>query len=124
MAISFVPDENKIYKFYGVDNYRFKLDKTVYEAIEDENDGYRSYLDSVVVIDSKDDIFFNRAIAKVKATEVDDGNYFRGYEFIDITDNHMWLKIGTDNYDDYYPCFLFQYYPKSLIFGCYPKKNN
>jgi len=38
--------------------------------------------------------------------------FFEGYEFRDIEDGHMWLKIGTDYADEYYPCFVFRYTPK------------
>jgi hypothetical protein len=33
--------------FYGVDSNRFKLGSKVYEAIEDEGDGYRSSLNDI-----------------------------------------------------------------------------
>lgn len=45
----------KTFKFYGVDGYCFKLGKTVWEAIENPDDGYRSYLDSIVQKYSRSD---------------------------------------------------------------------
>ena len=45
--------EGKVYRFYGVDNNCFKLDNSVLEAVEDESDGYRSYLATVELADKE-----------------------------------------------------------------------
>jgi len=103
--------EGKEFKFYGVDNNSFKLDRKVWLAVEDEDDGYRSYLDSIEVLDSKDGIFFRKSLAKVRIYR-DQGPYFEGFMLIDVEDGHCWLRVGTDNADDYYPYFVFQYQPK------------
>lgn len=99
--------------FFGVDNYCFKVGDHVFEAIENEDDGYRSYLDSVVVHDPErlNLIFHGRPFAVVVVEEYDDGD-FRGYALRDIEDNHVWLCFGTEYYDDYYPVFRFKYEAK------------
>lgn len=52
--------------FYGVDGYRFKIGRNVFEAVEDESDGYRSCMAEVKAGEQNPkDIFFKRAIAKV-----------------------------------------------------------
>ncbi len=103
----------KTFKFYGVDGNCYKLDDTIWEAIEDPNDGYRSYLAS---IQSKSNnanlIFFSDPIATVEVRETIIEHGFDGYNFVDVVDGHVWLEIGTENYDDYYPCFRFVYHPK------------
>ena len=46
--------------------------------------------------------------------EVDDyygSTNFDGYILKDPTNNHIWLAFGTDDVDDYYPCFKFAYNP-------------
>jgi hypothetical protein len=96
--------------FYGVDFNEFKLGDTVYEALEDEGDGWRSYLGSIEVKDS-DGIFFKHPLAKVVVEDDDDG-YLLGYQLRDKEDGHIWLSFGTANYDDWYPYFTFQYNPK------------
>jgi hypothetical protein len=55
-------------------------------------------------------IFFRRRLAMVTITAVSTDT-FDGYDLTD-DDGHLWLRIGTDNMDDYYPCFTFDYYPK------------
>lgn len=93
--------------FYGVDNNEFKLDDTVYEAIEDENDGYRSYLDSVVVVEGNG-LFFTKPLARVRVEELDENNWC----LVDVLTGHNWLTVGTDySMDGYYPSFVFNYQP-------------
>ncbi len=110
----------KQFDFYGVDNNFYKLDDTIWEAIEDESDGYRSYLGSIEQTFSGDKlIFFPQPLAKVTVQEFDDGQN-KGYNLVDVEDNHVWLFIGTNYYDDYYPCFRFEYTAKPPK----PVKNN
>jgi hypothetical protein len=98
-------------KFYGVNCNCFKIGKQVFEAIEDESDGYRSYLQSVEI--TKDELVFpRRMLSWVKILEWEDdydGNY---YKFTDVKDGHVWLRFGTNTTDDYYPWFYFEYQPK------------
>jgi hypothetical protein len=101
----------KEFKFYGVEFNHFKLDDTVFEAVEDEDDGYRSYLGSVEIFDKEGLIFFKEPLATIKIWEHDDG-YRKVYKLLDVKDNHEWLVFGTENYDDWYPFFVFTYTPK------------
>ena len=102
--------------FYGVDNERFKLGDVVYEVLDDPDDGYRSYLKSVVVTDGAG-IFFPNPVATVravpletwKAYEYADGN-FDGFALVDDA-GHRWLVFGTNTDDQYYPSFEFHYFP-------------
>lgn len=109
-----------VYEFYGVDNNTFCIGingkRCAFEALEDPDDGYRSYLDSVVV-SLKKHIFFQTPIANVRleaapGKRTDHSWSFIGWRFIDVDDEHVWLLVGTDNSDDYYPCFIFEYSPK------------
>ncbi len=103
----------KLLRFHGVDNNCFRLGKEVFEAVEDENDGYRSSLDNVRLRDDSSLTFFRTSITKVCAVDVDgtsDGDSFRGWRLVD-TSGHVWLEFGTENY---YPCFIFRYTPKAV----------
>lgn len=116
---------NKAFDFYGAHSNMFKLNTLVLEALEDPNDGYRSYFDSVVITTEEKNRptgFFDKPIAKVKLEKIEEeifeiNNYggrgiFSGWKLVDIVDKHVWLKFGTDYSTDYYPCFVFQYEPK------------
>jgi hypothetical protein len=98
--------------FYGVDTGSFKLGNTVYTAVEDEDDGYRSYLGSIEEASPEGKIFFNQPLATVTVvarTGCDEGYYLLGQ------DGHVWLTVGTNSTDDYYPCFVFEYQPKESV---------
>jgi hypothetical protein len=100
--------------FYGVDNNCFKLDGTVYEALEDECDGYRSMLDCVEIADTDSKIFFGMPVARVVVENADDEyEDFDGYKLTDLHDGHEWLRFGTEKYGHYYPYFVFEYSPKA-----------
>lgn len=103
------------FKFYGVDGNLFKLDKNVFEVVEN---GYRSSMDEVkgpieVALMEKKPIFFRNSVDTVSIRPVDDGS-FDGFELVSTDDSkHVWLRFGTDHCDDYYPCFVFTYTPKA-----------
>lgn len=101
--------------FYGVDNYRFKLDDMIFEALEDPSDGYRSYLGNIVIDEQKSEdrsIFFPAPVAHVKiVVDSTESTDFNGWTLVD-TDGHIWLTVGTENSNDYYPWFQFTYCPK------------
>ena len=96
----------KNFKFYGATEHQLKLDDMIWEVEEDACDGYRSMLGPISRKVSNA-IFFKRPIAKVKVTG--GGNE---YLLTDVADGHVWLRFGTDNADDYYPWFVFDYQPK------------
>jgi len=112
----------KFESFYGVDSTQFMVgvggSVIVFQAIENPDDGYRSYLDCVRIA-KPDGIFFDRPLAKVIINDIDEFNEYRrtfeGYHLKDLTDDHVWLRFGTDNHDDYYPTFIFEYCPKEPV---------
>jgi hypothetical protein len=102
----------KTYAFFGVCGNYFKLDDKIFEAIEDPDDGYRSYLDTVICVENVPATFSRVKLADVVVVKArDEGNY-RCDTLIDASDGHVWLRIGTDYSEDYYPCFVFRYSPK------------
>lgn len=106
--------DGKWHDFYGVDSNRFKLGSHVFEALEDESDGYRSYLETIKSCLNPIDIFFKKPLTKVKVEVAPEGEYVDGtdtWQLVD-KDNHVWLRVGTDNTDDYYPRFVFEYHSK------------
>jgi hypothetical protein len=94
----------------------FILDDVVYSAIEDPGDGYRSYMEDLE-INRKDANVAN----KFKSVEVyiikRCNNDYKNNDIIDIYDvitNKIVLSIGTDNIDDYYPCYIGEWSPENL----------
>jgi hypothetical protein len=58
-------------------------------------------------------VILHRSLANV-TIERSESIEFTGYLLKDITDNHVWLKVGTNYNDEQYPCFIFQDFPKPL----------
>jgi len=110
----------KTFKFYGAVNNQYKLDDVVWEAFEDPDDGYRSYLDSVQKVDSNE-IFYPIQLDEVIVRKIETGIFY-GYEIVGVETNHTWLTFGTDSeYDAWYPCFVFRYTP--MLAEEYEEKN-
>ena len=106
--------EGKTFYFYGVVNNMFKLDELVFEALEDPDDGYRSSLGAILVREDTK-LFHRLPIAKVIVDGINNGSMDKGgidgHVLRDVDTNHIWLKIGTGDTDDYYPYFAFNYTP-------------
>ena len=119
--------------YYGADSAdnTFKVDGIVFKVLEDPNDGYRSMLGTIDYTDESTSIFFRSPIASVRIETYDSGTdsndpdhpdnrnedddiygINEGYAFVDVDDGHIWLQFGTDNYDDYYPMFIFRHTPR------------
>ena len=101
------------YDFYGVDNHSFCIgsegSRMALEAVEDPDDGWRSYFGCFATA-PVGKIFFGSPVAKVVFKEVRD-NHFQGWYLEDVDTGHVWLKVGTDDSNDYYPYFVFDYEP-------------
>lgn len=114
--------------------------RMVLEAVEDPSDGYRSYF-ACFRTEEVGKIFFRTSIAKVRLEKggistrsrhywentKENGkvnlstitseslhnisNDFSGWILRDVQTGHIWLTVGTDFGEDYYPCFTFRYEP-------------
>jgi hypothetical protein len=109
--------------YYGAAEaeHEFQLDHVVFKVLENPEDGYRSSLGAVIYggpVDAKG-IMFRRPIARVRVekgdlTLEDDADYpeeFKGYHLVDADTGHVWLRFGTEDWSDYYPCFIFTHRP-------------
>ena len=92
----------------------FVLDGVTYTAIEDPNDGYRSCMEEIKVSDTP--IINNFPGQRVVATMRPDEKYANNdiLDLIDVVTGKVVLSIGTDNYDDYYPCWVAVFYPENM----------
>jgi hypothetical protein len=97
-----------------VDSFSFKLDGVVYTAIENPEDGYRSCMEKLVI--DEHDIDTRIPPVEVMGKMKDDDNYYNNktLQLIDVENGEVVLEVGTDNYNDYYPWFVREWYPKRL----------
>ena len=119
----FVSLVGAVVEYYGADDAEntFMIDGVVFKVREDPDDGYRSYMDTITY-NLSTSIFFREPLATVVIEEYngipdDEDSWHRttnkGWRLIDVKDGHKWLEFGTDNYDDYYPMFVFRHFPKT-----------
>ena len=101
------------FDFYGVNNESFALDGEVYTALEDQDDGYRSYMETVVCEHGLMTMVFPRhCLARVRVLQMSlDQSDENGYRLVDVDTGHVWLEFGTNHSDNYYPWFFFTYTP-------------
>jgi hypothetical protein len=96
------------------DGIAFCLDDKVYLAFEDDNDGYRSCMGALFVADAEaynlwSPDYIRRKVVCRHLTQNND-KYDTSpcdiLEVIDVENGHCWLRVGTENIDDYYPSFI------------------
>ena len=92
---------------------RFELDGKTYIAMEDPSDGYRSCMKDCKVVDEKPkNVFDGVEVMGIMKPDGYDKN--DTIQFYDIKSGKIVLEIGTDNYDDYYPCWVGRWTPENL----------
>lgn len=89
----------------------FILDDRRYQVYEDPDDGYRSYTSGVFEEDVQCANIFEPEYVFVVYD--DDSNRFRGLKFYSM-DGKLIAKIGTVDYEDWYPCAVLRFYPENL----------
>jgi len=97
---------------WGCENYfSFELDGHVYTAIEDEEDGYRSSIKTLLV-----DIFHcETRLPNVRVVATMEDNVDN--EILILTDmlsGKPIANIGTEDFHGYYPCFAAKWMPENM----------
>lgn len=108
MKVSFKDLIGKSGILCAVSDHKFRLGNLTLEAVEDEQDDYRSSLAYLQAVDSIRPTF--RETVFIRKTDNQSVNCI---EFIN-ENNQCVLTVGTTHYDEYYPCFTFQFYPDRL----------
>ncbi len=88
------------------------MDGCTFVAVEDPDDGYRSYLSCISRHTGKHQSINGAApIGRpVTIRHLDEYNKDM-IEIIDVSTGHLWARIGTDNTDDYYPYCVLEWNP-------------
>lgn len=85
-----------------------------FEAVQNEEDGYRSMMSEVAEVSMKGQSgYFRTPVAEVTVSRSDRGGEFDGYTLSDGL-GHPWVRFGTSNADEYYPQFVFDYSPVAV----------
>ena len=89
----------------------FVLDNVCYAAIENPDDGYRSYLDGIAVLTELPRFEFSAIPVFCHMDENPHNNIL----FVrNAKTGNIVLKVGTIEVDDYYPCYRFEYSPENI----------
>lgn len=88
----------------------FRLDGVTYRAYENECDGYRSYCEDLEIVED---------IPKTKLPDIEvlcvyDDGFNDVIHLLDVVTGKTVLSVGTNDYDDYYPYCVMEYYPENL----------
>ena len=95
----------------------FTLDKVTYKATEDDNDGYRSCMGSLVITDEEPEEQFKPIKVSCRHTTKHLGGYGDEddmLEFIDVKTGEIILEVGTENVGDYYPGFVATFHKERI----------
>ena len=93
---------------------KFTLDGITYKAIENPDDGYRSFLNELEIVDEK---------CKIRVPDIEVVCHMREYDkpwendvlcFVDAANGEIFLSIGTENTNNYYPYCVMEYFPERL----------
>lgn len=103
------------YDYEDATMLRFVLDGQIYVATEDPNDGYRSSLRSLLIVDGPPVANMFAPVRVFVREAGSDREYVNDYlEFIDANNGKTILEVGTDNADDYYPSFVGRFWPERM----------
>lgn len=92
----------------------FTLDGVTYAAVEDPDDGYRSYCLEPMIAEQKPRYSFP-AIDVFCHMQADDGGGHNNVLIVrDAKNGKIVLQVGTRNTDDYYPYCWFEYTPENM----------
>ncbi len=90
----------------------FFMDGMAYLALEDLNDGYRSDMGAILTgaataysMGAENYELINRPVT-CRHLQQRGGKGCDILEIIDKETDHVWLRVGTENTDDYYPYFV------------------
>lgn len=111
-------DTTQVKKWGGFEDanvIRFRLDGKVYTAVENPDDGYRSSMEKLFVSEgAMKNVFAPVKVLARMNTQGEYGQVNDTLELLDAANGKTILRVGTDNTDDYYPCFVSDWAPGNM----------
>ena len=92
----------------------FVLDGQTYTATEDPDDGYRSNMRDIVKSDYKVKNKFKPCMVMGQMREDDKYDTNEILDLVDVKTGKVVLSVGTENTNDYYPCWIATFTPESM----------
>ena len=94
--------------------YIFRLNGQTYAIWENPSDGYRSYCEIEATDLPCKNTFPPQEVFVVLYDGEESYGKNEGIKVYNMDDASLILKLGTDNYDDYYPCARMEWHPENL----------
>lgn len=91
---------------------KFTLDGMTYLALEDPDDGYRSYLRELVIVDEACRIKLPNVQVRCEMWHRCDEDEI--LVFTDVLNGERFLAVGTDYRDGWYPECIMEYRPEKM----------
>lgn len=115
-GVSFGHIQAKEYQDSDPQTIDFILNGRIISAVEDPSDGYRSAMDTLLINREGANVtnIFPAVAVTGRRQENSEYNTNDVIEFVDNINGKVVLRVGTDNIDDYYPCFVAQWFPDDL----------
>lgn len=93
----------------------FLLDGITYIAIENPDDGYRSYCEDLKISEKTPRYTFPGIEVLCSMMENEDCQNNNVLVIRDVANGKTILEVGTKNYDDWYPYCHFSYTPENMV---------
>jgi hypothetical protein len=90
---------------------RFRLNGTVFAAIEDPDDGYRSSMRDLRVLPNAK---MANAFPPVRVLGIHKAKGRDIVQFYAVANGKLVLEVGTQDLDDYYPSFVASFHPENI----------
>ena len=116
LILEAVPDPGDGYRsYFGCFSYDASIDRPIFfrEPIAKVRltEGGRSRRGHSCFCDGNDPYDSSRPDRPCAAHAEEQRRNFTGWVLTDVESDHVWLTVGTDYGEDYYPCFMFDYQP-------------
>lgn len=100
-----------------IEQVTFILDGVTYRAQENPDDGYRSSMEGLEIVEDAVKNVFAPIEVNVIHRAKGEGSYSGEDDIIElrrVSDNALILELGTDNIDDYYPSYVCNFTAENL----------
>jgi hypothetical protein len=92
---------------------KFRLNGILYCAVEDENDGYRSAMKEISILDSA---YIRNIFPPIDVVCIySDDKDLDLLTIFDAETEEIVLEVGTNYVDDWYPYFVSSFFPEAMI---------
>lgn len=114
-------EQERLFGYESCNYVKFTLDGITYMAVEDPDDGYRSYCSDLKILDEKSRYELPDILVDCVMCIHEDSDPWNHENdilvFKDAKNGKEILKIGTAHVNDYYPYCVLEYNPENIHYN-------